>query len=165
MDVSVGQISSLYDYCHSAEAFLSAVETAISRIKSELDLLLADTYTNINRIQDVLDRSQADVDDIKAQINDLRDQMRGEEDPEVRKEMSEELQSLREDLSEAKEEARQCEDDMNHAEALRREIISRVSTLEGELDNLSNSVTLKLGASTDFIRKYASYLQNATATN
>ena len=146
MDVSVGQISSLYDYCHSAEAFLSAVETAISRIKSELDLLLADTYTNINRIQDV-------------------DQMRGEEDPEVRREMSEELQSLREDLSEAKEEARQCEEDMNHAEALRREIISRVSTLEGELDNLSNSVTLKLGASTDFIRKYASYLQNATATN
>lgn len=163
-DVSVQHIGALYDFCQSAGCFLNEIEAAINQIKNELDLLLAESYTHISRIQNALEGYKADVDDMKVQIDDLRDQMRDEENAEIRREISEEIQNCREDLSEAKEKVQLCEDDLRHAEVLHQETINRISMIKSNLDELRGSVTNDIEISTDFIRKYANYLQNTTIT-
>lgn len=161
-DVSVQHIGTLYAYCQGAAHFLDEIDLAAGQIEGLLEFLRADTYRNIDRIQDALSRYQSDVDDIKMEMDDLRDQKREEEDIDARRAISEDIQSCREELSEAREKVQQCEDDYLHAEVLRREIIYRISMLTSLLDELRNSVVTGTETSIDFVRKYARYLQNTT---
>lgn len=163
-EVSIQHIGTLYTYCQGAERFLQEVDAATGQIKSYLELLRADTHRNIDRIQEALSLYQSEVDDLKMEMDDLRDQRREEEDLDARRAISDDIQSVREDLAEAKEKVQQCEDDYQHAEALRREIVCRISIITNLLDELRNAVTTGTEASTDFVRKYARYLQDAITT-
>ena len=84
-DISVQHISTLYNYSHSASCFLCDIESAINQLKSDLELLFADSYTHVNRIQDALECYQSDIEGINMQIENLRDRMRAEEDPQIRR--------------------------------------------------------------------------------
>ena len=163
-EISVQHIGSLYDYCHSAERFLNDVESAINQMKSDLELLFADSHTYVHKIQDTLESYQSEVDDIKEEIDNLRDQMREEEDPKIRREMLEDIRNYQIDLAEAKEKVRTCKDDTRHANVLRGDIVQHITMIKELLEEFRNSAIIDTEASTNFIRKYVSYLQNATTT-
>ena len=163
-DISVQHSSTLYNHSHSASCFLCDIESARNQLKSDLELLFADSYTHVNRIQDALECYQSDIEGINMQIENLRDRMRAEEDTQIRREITEDIQGMGENLSEAKEMVRICKDDMRHAEVLRQEINIKISMVKSLLDELRSSVSIDIDASTDFIRKYISYLQTATTT-
>lgn len=165
-DVSVHNISALYSYISRADTLVSSVQQVALVISQRTQLTRDNARATVTAIEVDVEEINEEKEEIDERIDGLRYQLQNldaESDPDgsERAYLQQELRDERIEQAEVHERLRLRQDDLRQARTLQNRVETIWIDVEKHLTNLQGMLPAMVGRSTEFIRKYISYLQQA----
>jgi len=165
-DVSVHDISALYSYISRADTLVSSVQQIALVISQRIQFTRDNARATVATIEAEIEEIDEEKMGIDECINDLRSQLQdldAESDPDgsERAYLQQELSDERVELAEVRERLRLRQDDLRQARVLQNRVEAIWIDVGNHLTNLQGMLPAMVNRSTEFIRKYISYLQQA----